>query len=340
MHVAEARGKKKPWLPAYLFVGKDVWQRHIAEEQLWQALSSEGWRCVRWRGGQVSAQLLTEELQTLDLFSLRRILYIEEAEALSKEAQKQLTAHIVRGDASLLLILNASALAPATPLYKAAQEHGAVIANEPLRPREKEQLCEGWLVERAHAAGKQMTSKVASLLRRNVGIEYHLLIQELDKLIAYSGQEASITEAAVAAVTQVVPSDTVWQVSDSLMQNDLQTSLALCHRLLDEGVALIALVRQIRRQFQIAFEVAELSMEEITRRHPQLKDFMIERNKRLAGSYGRQRLPAAICAIDACELAFKNGCDNEKLLVEQLVIFLASGAMPPLKLPQGAIYAL
>jgi DNA polymerase-3 subunit delta len=326
---------------AYLLLGKDEWQRKCAEELLWQQLSALANRHIlRWRSSQFTAAQLAEQLAARDFFSTERVLFLMDGEALTKECQRQIATYLKRPEQSLLLVITATSIASSTALYKAVDENGVIFIAETLRAREKDALIQQWLMTCAQAAGKQLSPSAALLLCRQIGSHYDLLKQELAKLITYVGTRDVIEDDDVALMTQVVPQDTIWQVGDLLLERNFQAALALCHRLLASGIALIAIIRQLRRQLQTAFEVSSMSADEIAKRHPQLKDFMIERQQRLANSYGYRSLSAAICSLDGCELSFKNGCSDEALLLDQLIIRLGSGVAPYLKLPLGAQHVL
>lgn len=325
--------------PAYLIVGKDEWQRRAAEDMLWRMLQLSRRRCLRWRGAQVVERQLAGEVEAFDLFGDERVLYIAEGELLSKGMQQYLSAYLKRRVQSPLLIVIAAATLPAAAaLYRAAEEYGVLFVTETLRPSHRERMCEEWLRGQATLHGKELAPQAGRLLLRHVGVDYDLLLQELAKVAAYVGDRAVIGEGDVAAVGQVIASDTAWQLGDLILQNDMRGALFLGHRLLAGGTALIALVRQLRRQLQTAFEVATLSSPEIAERHPQLRDFMVERQRRLVDSYGYARLSVVFCSLDACELAFKDGCTDEALLFEQLVVRLGGGGAPSLTLPLGAAH--
>lgn len=324
--------------PAYLVVSKEEWHRCVAEELIRNHLQLERLRQLRWRGSEMTEKQLSEELMTLDLFGDERLLYIEEGESLNKEVQKRLTAYLPRREKTLLILIVAQTVAPASTFYKSVEEHAVVVVGEALRPRDKEQVAERWLIDYSRASNKQMTPAAVRRLYKLIGFSYSLLKEELDKLITYTGERSTIEEEDVVALAQEIPQDVAWQIGELILQNDCRGALAVALRLQSSGSALIALVRQIRRQLQTTFEVATLSAEEIRSRHPQLRDFMVDKHKRLAQSYGWQRVAAAITSLDSCELSFKNGCDDEKLLLTQLMIRLSGGVAPPLKLPIGAAY--
>lgn len=330
--------QRSPLPPAYLLIGKDPWQTAVAKELLWEKLSLDKRPCTHLREKEATKTRLTAELENLDLFSGERLLLISEAQDLTKDLQNFLATYLASPQASLLIVLIAESLPPSSPLLKAMEAYGVVITQATLRGQERHSLCCEWLIKRANTLGKTVTHAAADLLVRYVDVDYQLLIQELNKAIAYVGKRPQLTEKDIAAISQALPNGAFWELGDQVLGRDFPAAFKLIQRLQQAGHNLIPIVRQLRRQLTTAFELLTLPTEEIPRRYPQLKEFIIAKQRRQAAGYGVENLPSALIACDACELSYKNGCSDEALLLEQLLHRLNNNFAPPLSLPLGTRY--
>jgi len=75
--------------------------------------------------------------------------------------------------------------------------------------------------------------------------------------------------------------DTGWQLGDALFRRDALTALKIGKALLMDGTALIALLRQIRSQYQTAFQVATIlelggSSADISKQFPYMRGGILE----------------------------------------------------------------
>src|SRR5262249_40672120 len=133
-------------------------------------------------------------------------------------------------------------------------------------------------------------------------------------------------ERDVAAVCSSINLDNAWQLGEAIFRRDVPTALRISKGLLADGTAFIALLRQIRTQFQTEFQVCSIlsrggSHAEIAQEFPYMKGQILDRHMHQAQSYGMQRFKSALLAIDEAELSAKNNGDPD-FLAERLIIKL------------------
>jgi len=112
-----------------------------------------------------------------------------------------------------------------------------------------------WLREKARAEGKTFTPAAADALVEAAGADPVALRGELEKLIAFVGDERTVTERDVEDVVPQSRSRSIFELSDAIARSDAARALALGERLLLRGEGpeeIIAfLARQTRRLAQV-----------------------------------------------------------------------------------------
>jgi DNA polymerase-3 subunit delta len=100
-------------------------------------------------------------------------------------------------------------------------------------------------------AAKQMTMNARRRLMRWTGFDLRTLMGNLEKLVSFSGDRQTITDADVTTVLHRTRKDPIFEFTNAIADRDLATILVLMQRLLDDGAhplqLLAAAANQIRR---------------------------------------------------------------------------------------------
>jgi DNA polymerase-3 subunit delta len=122
----------------------------------------------------------------------------------------------------------------------------------------------------------------------------------------------------VATICTGINQETVWQLGEAIFKLDAQAALRIGHALLDEGTALLSLLRQIRTQFQTDLQVAAIlaskgSPADVTALFGYMKGTILDRHCQAARHYGFERFKAGLLKIDEAELQAKNSTPEREL---------------------------
>lgn len=270
---------------------------------------------------------LMDEISTLSFFASLKILILNNAEKISKAESEKLEQIMASPSSSSILILSYTALAANTRLYKIAEKHGALLEIPEEKSWEKEKNALEWLLHEAAAQNIKIESKAAQLLVKQIGPDYALLAQELEKLVCYTYSKQLISLKDVEDISVRVHSETAWQLGEALFLRDSPSALRIAQGLLKDGVAFLTLLRQIRSQFQIEFQVCSLlargaTPEQVTQNFPYMKGRILEHHLQMAKNYGMERFRRGIICIDEHELMAKNSSTEHTLLAQRLIIKL------------------
>ncbi len=311
-------------------------------------------------GGGTTCEQVASELANFSLMGMGKVVILRAAHQMRAPEQARLAALLPRIGPGSLLILTADEATYdsrtrkkrilSDKLETALRDVGVLIEV----PTFREQDAERWVVAAAKEAGVTMEPNAAAQMVLLAGADLTRLRNELEKLIAYAGAEKSISVADVNLVVTRSPEATVFELIDAIGDRRPDTALAALKVLLDAGEAepkILALIaRQIRLIWQTKYlaergylkrsgvqvpaEVARdlLPKDRSTNVMTQVqRPFLREKLLRQAGAFSWDALHRGLERVLAADLAFKGiegEVDNPRLVLEMLVLELASGRRP------------
>lgn len=319
--------------PLYMIIVGDEAERKEAVKNLISALlGSDGVAEQALKvldGEKVQAKDLLEELQTQSLFASRRIIHLCHADKLGENVIERLESYFPHPNPSTFLILSAAAIHRGSSFYKKAEKGGIILDIEEQKPWEKTAALAQYAEEQFSKSGFSIEHPLSLQLVERVGGQKLLLQQEIEKLICYMENRRQVTREDIEVVCVNVSNESGWQLGDAIFRRDIPTAHRIIQALLEQEGSLIGLLRQLRGQFQVKYQVSALlagggGSNEIQQRFPYMKGNILQQNIQVAQSFGQEPLKKGILLIDETELLAKNSVVNEELLADQLVFKLTS----------------
>lgn len=317
----------------YMILGKDDFQRKAAVDMLIKFLQvgqkNAELLLTTFDGENNPIQAVFQELNTLSMFSGKRVIILHQADKLNKAATQLLEDYFQKANRQTYFILTAPSLHHGTNFYKKMEKAGVVLEIAEEKAWEKEKNSIEWIHETLAKEGKKMDGQACQILVKQVGPDQAVLFQELQKLVCYIGDRANITLADVGAIATNCNIESVWQLGESIFKKDVAGSLKISKSLLKEGVQILALIRQMRSQFQTDYQVCCIlhnggGSEEITKSFPYMKGYILDLHLNMARQYGIERFKQGILSLDEAELMAKNSMMDPEFLLEKLIIKLAA----------------
>ncbi|NGX42863.1 MAG: hypothetical protein K940chlam7_01151 [Chlamydiae bacterium] len=330
-HLQEAAPQH--FVPVYMLLGKDDFDRKEAVQQLVPALlgkSKPPDHALRvFDGERLSIDEVEQDLHSMTLFADRRVVLINHAEKLNKQATSKLEKYFENPNPSLFLVISASTINRATRFYKNAEKMGIVLDIAEEKPWEKENSLAQKVVEKVQKQGKTIDQNTSRYLIKYAGMDQASLQQEVEKLICYVGERSQITEEDICAICTGVNTKNVWQLGDAIFRRDAKLALSVANGLLADGESFFGLVRLIRSQFQTKFRICSIFLAgggdaEVQKQFPYMRGQILQQNTQLARSYGTDRFRKGLLAIDHSELLAKNSGLSYPLLFERLIFTLTT----------------
>lgn len=274
-----------------------------------------------------SVDTILQELETASFLSKKRVIAVQGTEALDKASTLKLETYCSSPNRSACFVVIAASMNRATTFYKKLEKVGVVLDIPEEKPWEREKTLANWLHNEALKEGKQLSAQASQLLIKQLGTDQALLATEFSKLICYVGERKAILEEDILAISPVTNLENGWQLGEAIFRRDAPAALRISKGLLMEGTVIIAILRQIRSQFQTEFQVCSIlahggTSTDVAQEFPYMKGIILERHVRQSQTYGMPRFKQGILAIDDTELQAKNSVIDAEFLVERLIIKL------------------
>jgi len=300
--------------------------KRVLKDQMQPELSLKNYQGEQLAG--VSSVL--DELNTLSFFSGRRVIVLQNLEALNKAATVELERYFQNPSKSAIFVLVASSYKKNTTLYKQAEKHAVIFEQPQEAPWQKDKNIQSWVIAKVASEGFSIEPAAAKQLIERIGTDHSLLHSELEKLFCYIGERRQVTVADVEAVTTRININNAWQLGEAIFKRHPEEAFRISKGLLDDGVAFMMLVRQIRSQFQTEAQVCSLlasggGKAAVQEHFKYMKGNILDRHCQMAQNYGLDALKKGLLAIDASELEAKSGSRDPHLLLELLIAKLVVG---------------
>jgi DNA polymerase-3 subunit delta len=267
------------------------------------------------------------ELNTTSLLSDHTIVVIHQCDKLSRPQMASLGNYLHNPNPAAYLVLSAETLNHSSTFYKNIEKAGVILEIAEEKPWEKEKSAGDWILSKTASNGKSISADTCHYLMKYIGTDTALLHQELDKLLSYVGEKKEITPQDVDAICTQVNLKTIWQLGEAVFKCDARAALQIARALINEGNPAMTLLKQLRYQFQTAYQVSTILSQggdpsNVTKVFPYMKGTILDRHVQMAQQYGLKRFKKGLVLIDETELALKNAPEDPEVLLDLLLVKL------------------
>jgi DNA polymerase-3 subunit delta len=317
--------------PIYLFIIKEEFICQEAVELLLRGVlpdqQTKAFALSVMDGSIADENQFFDSLNAPSFLSVCSVLWIKHADKLKKSFQEKIEKQLLSFCSSTCLILTAPSGLKNSSLYQIAEEKGIVLEIGEVKAWEKEKRLIEWVNKQVTADQKHMPYSICQSFVQQIGLDQELLANELKKLLCFCADKKDIALLDIQAICLNEMHETIWQLGEALFLRQVATALKIAKGLLMEGQALLPLLRQIRAQFQVGYQVSLLlasgqPAHEVTREFPHMKGQILDRQLKQAEYYGLDSFRKGLLTLDATELRLKNSGIEENLLAELLIIQL------------------
>ncbi|MDX2226527.1 MAG: DNA polymerase III subunit delta, partial [Verrucomicrobiae bacterium] len=218
----------------------------------------------------ICAQCL-EALNTLPFMGGEKVVWLKNCNFLADnvlartraatEGTAQIAEFIKAGiPAGVYFVVSALGIDRRKSFYKSAEKAGEVFFFEApdMGKRDWQEQVETQILEGVRAAGKTMDEEASLLLADMVGGDSMTLRSELEKLLAYCGENRRIRVEDVQAICTASREQIVWELADSVAERDGRRAVTVLGKLLSQGESGIGLLFGLISRFRHLLIVREL----------------------------------------------------------------------------------
>ena len=262
---------------------------------------------------------ILEALGTPTLLGGRRLVVVEDAQDLKKEAREEFERYIENPSPSAVLVLIASGR---TPLTKVVEKNGAVISLDIPKGRK----LVGWLRERARTRRLKLDERAGWALIDSVGTELRDLDHALDQLLTGLGPNAVVGAADVRKAFPRLADERIFAFTDAVGERRLPNAMVALRRLLDQEDAPLmvfgALSNHMKRLL-VARTYADGGPRAVGDALG-LPEWRARRLHQQARSYRQEELTEAVQILADTDLEMKGGDLAPEIALERAVIQIVS----------------
>ncbi len=267
---------------------------------------------------------LITRIDTLPFFGPRRVVVVKGVDAWKPTDQERLAAYLEQGPPPSVLILVAEALDRRRKLYTTVRRVGEVREFSRLSAREVPTWVNAWV--RDHK--RRMDSAAVDALVALVGTGLRQVAMELEKLVAYAGERASITVRDVEAATSHLAESTIFMLVDAIGERRADAALrALSEILRDEAppYVLFMIARQFRMLLRTSTLVARRTTIPMLQQALGVPGFVARRYADQARNFPVNVFPPIFARLQEADYAVKT-TGLPRLALETLIVTLCMSA--------------
>jgi DNA polymerase III subunit delta len=276
-------------------------------------------------GDETEAQLIVTAAQTIPWLAAQRLVVVRGAEALPRAADAALIAYCKQPSPSTCLVFTAQRAEASRPLFALLLKVPWAVRFRRLPARE----LSAWIEQRVVARGCRITPEALAALVEAVGNDLRLLASEIDKLVAFLGDERTIDAGILTALTADVREATAFELARYLSAGDLAGALRTWDKFSSSGeypgLALGAIIHHVRQLWRIKLAQQSGATPERLARELNIPAFTIRRLSSQASAIGEERLWQWLDALFEADHTLKRSALPPESVFERLILRFCLG---------------
>lgn len=311
----------------YLLYGEEDYLKRMYRDKLKQAVLPDGdemnYSCYEGKG--TDLMQLREAADTLPFFSDFRLIIVEQSGWF--KSANDLTDYLPGMPDTTILVFVEKELDKRNRLYKYVNKNGLAVEMNTLSGREMNT----WLAVQLKQNHRQMREKTGQYFLEQVENSMSNVLNELEKLVAYTHGREEITIEDVDAVCSIQVTGRIFQMMDAVAQGNQSQTLSLYHDLLLLRESPMSILYLLSRHFHILLQVREMAgraeKAEIAKKAG-IPPFTVGKYQSQCRRFSSETLRSMLDACIDTEYQFKRGNISDQLGVELLLVSFAADISP------------
>lgn len=305
----------------YLLYGEEAYLKKQYKQKLKNALSKpdDTMNTAFFQGKDINTGAIIDLAETLPFFADRRLIMIENS-SVFKSAGEELAAYMKEIAETTCFVFTEDEVDKRSRMYKAVKNAGRIVEFA----RQPENILVQWILGRLKKENKKITRPVLQLFLAKTGNDMENIDKELEKLLCYTLGRDIITAEDVEAVCVTQTTGKIFEMINAIAEKKQKQALELYYDLLALKEPPMRILFLIARQFQILFQVKELTRQNHDSKFIAAKagipEFTVRRNQAQARSFSLEQLRKAVEDCVQAEEDVKTGNMNDRMSVELLIV--------------------
>lgn len=308
----------------YLLYGSENYLLSFYRKKLVEALKGDGdeMNYSHFEGKFDSFEKLIDVVQTLPFFADRRVILIEDSELFN--TSNDLADSLGDMPETTFLVFAEKTVDKRNKLYKFVKERGYICEFTTPTPEELKQFIANYL----SSASKKIAVSTCDYFLDACGFDMSNLRNEMDKLIAFSGDRDVIQKSDIDSICTIQLTNRIFDMTDAIAVGDKDKALVLYSDLIKLKEKPMGIMYLIRMHFNRLLGICDLrnnhkSDSEIAS-VIKVPNWTLKKYYSQLRHYDYRKLRECVeCATDI-ETDFKTGKYTEQLAAEIMIVKLSS----------------
>lgn len=298
----------------YVLALKECFERRFLLERLIQSLGIDNVEKVPFSA-------CIEEIDSLNLFSEKKIVIVEEIETIDPKAFSLILPKLKHLPSEHYLIFLGKSLNKTPPtFYEMVKKEAVFLDLSAEKPWDKTARLRRWMLEYVHKKGKTLDPDAKEYLFEQGLSDFSVLIEELNKAFTYIGENKCLHLSDLKNVCHFEPVTNSWNLADAIVWggelriNDLNQLSAS---------SLFSFSGQLRYYFTVGLKIAAWLEQntplEIEKNYPKLRPATLSRYKALGKKLGQSYFASGL--KDLLDLEIKARSSKTSLLLTLIATF-------------------
>lgn len=327
MKTLKKNWKNHEFSRCYLFYGAETYLIREYEAALTKAILPEGAEMMNhdiFEEKRATAAAIMDAAETLPFLNEKRLVTVRNSEFFQKAGRKEegekLKGFLADLPETICLLFIEEKAEKTNGLYKAVVKYGQVV--EFKKPTEKD--LGTWIKKRCKENGMGMSEGVLNLFLQTVDHDMKNIDGELQKLMAYKGEETEIKAEDIRAVCTVSLEARVFDLVRAVAEKRPEKAAQIYHTLLSMKESPYMVLSLITRQFRLILETMLLSQSGMTNdaigARLEIRDFAVKEYLRQSKRFSAEGWKHAVRDCLQVDLDIKSGKAAEETAVELLIM--------------------
>lgn len=313
--------KNGTYQKVYLLYGEEAYLKKQYKQKLKNALSKpdDTMNAAFFQGKDIKPGEIIDLAETLPFLADRRLIMMENS-GVFKSASDELAAYMREITETTCFVFIEEEVDKRSKMYKAVKGAGRVTEFA----RQPENILVQWILGRLKKENKKITQPVLQLFLGKTGNDMENIDKELEKILCYTMDREVITPEDIEAVCVTQTTGKIFDMINAIAEKKQKQALELYYDLLALKEPPMRILFLIARQFQILFQVKELTRQNYDSKFIAAKagipEFTVRRNQAQARSFSMEQLRKAVEDCVQAEEDVKTGNMNDRMSVELLIV--------------------
>ncbi len=311
---------RKEFSPLYLFYGEEDFQIEEAANAVIKAALAEeerGFNLDIMFGSEADAKDVISHASSFPMGASRRVVVVRDTEKLS---HGELLSHYVEQPSSTTcLILECTKPDFRKKPFVSLKKKAVTVEFKPLW----ENQVPAWISRRVKKDRREIHPDAASMLAAYVGSSLRDLVNELEKLYIYTGEDKSITIDDIASVVGISKEFSVFELQWSIGGGNIGRATEILERMIEQGEQPVMMVAVLTRFFQNLWKLHDVKRRGIqgNQQYTQAGIFSFaDRYAQAASRFSIHQIEDAFLALSEVDEKLKTTSMDAKLLLQSFIV--------------------